>query len=258
MLFPSKKNETRACTTVCSYQQGKGATPPDVGKGAALAVYYASKVWRKRELKFAFLGDVPSIGLFASADAERKQVVTALKDWTGALWCQLHVNSCRAEPADPKIQRPGIRFVQTNDTKQADIRISFVAGASWAKVGSEALLVTDENQATINFGWSVVVHPETVSDCSSSWLSLSLQALHQIGHVLGFEHELLALGSRIWWNQAGLERYASEIGWTMELVRSEITDKVGVLAVQDFEIDQESIMMYHLPAYCYSSTPLSE
>jgi hypothetical protein len=123
-----------------------------------------------------------------------------------------------------------INFVETNNRKDATIRIAFAEfDGSWSYVGRDILGETDKNQPTMNIGWVAKDTP-----------------LHEIGHSLGLEHEHQNPFSGIEWDikylshlYAGYPNY-----WDQKTIEENITDKVGPNAIRGTKWDPNSIMHY--------------
>ena len=75
-----------------------------------------------------------------------------------------------------------IRFEQTQDPEESDIRVTFEIGqGSWSYVGRECQGIS-MHQATMNYGWFY-------SETNPSIEEYHRTAIHEFGHALGFHHE---------------------------------------------------------------------
>lgn len=117
-----------------------------------------------------------------------------------------------------------------------DVRISFKRGnGSWSYVGIDALTISNQKQATMNFGW---LYEETAED---EWERV---VLHEFGHMLGAIHEHQSPAADIKWDLPLLYQYYWETqGWSKEQVDSNIVRKYNK-DVSNTEFDRESIMLY--------------
>lgn len=127
------------------------------------------------------------------------------------------------------------------DHPQAEIRISFkLKGQSWSYVGTQALIVTDQGQPTINFGW---LEPWTPDEVFSSVV------LHEFGHALGCIHEHQHPEHGIPWNKTAIYNHymGSPNYWTKDQVDHNVLDKYSKTLTQFSNFDVKSIMLYPIP-----------
>ena len=117
-----------------------------------------------------------------------------------------------------------------------DVRISFARGkGSWSYVGIDALTISDQRQATMNFGW---LDESTTED---EWERV---VLHEFGHMLGAIHEHQSPATDIKWDKPLLYQYYWETqGWSKDQVDFNIIRKYNK-GVTNTEFDRESIMLY--------------
>lgn len=130
----------------------------------------------------------------------------------------------------------GLEFVEAKTRKEADIRISFMAGdGAWSYIGTD-VLTRREDPRTMNFGWSLTEDPADGLDT----------ALHEIGHTLGFPHEHQNPFAGIVWNEAAVYKSlaAPPNRWSKTTTRHNIIDKLQADKVQGSSWDPNSIMHY--------------
>ena len=119
---------------------------------------------------------------------------------------------------------------------RCDVRISFKRGSgSWSYVGTDALTIDDQRQATMNFGW---LDESTAED---EWERV---VLHEFGHMLGAIHEHQSPATNIKWDLPLLYQYYWETqGWSKEQVDFNIVRKYDK-GISNTEFDRGSIMLY--------------
>jgi hypothetical protein len=131
----------------------------------------------------------------------------------------------------------GWNTLQMDDRNgRSDVRISFKRGdGSWSYVGIDALTISDQRQATMNFGWLYDETPE------EEWERV---VLHEFGHMLGAIHEHQSPATNIKWDKPLLYQYYWETqGWSKEQVDYNIISKYNK-GISNTEFDRESIMLY--------------
>jgi hypothetical protein len=121
----------------------------------------------------------------------------------------------------------------------AEIQVSFAQkGRSWSLIGTDALAMP-QGQATMNYGWL---------DPNSSEETYSSVVLHETGHALGLIHEHMHPRGKIAWNKPFvLQDCMTRMGWTPEMVQSNIFDVYDRPDAEFTPIDRDSIMMYPIP-----------
>ncbi|WP_030127996.1 hypothetical protein [Pseudomonas sp. QTF5] len=72
-------------------------------------------------------------------------------------------------------------------------------------------------------------------------------ALHEFGHALGLEHEHQHPDATLQWNMLELYREFKRLGWSKELVDSNVLKKLEREEVRFSTYDQNSIMHYSFP-----------
>lgn len=124
---------------------------------------------------------------------------------------------------------------------QAEIRISFkLKWQSWSWVGTKALMITDQNQPTMNFGWLELGTPDEV---------YSGVVLHEFGHALGCIHEHQHPEHGIPWDKTAVYNYyqGPPNYWTKQQVDHNILSKYSEMQTQFSKFDPKSIMLYPIP-----------
>ncbi|HTJ31221.1 MAG TPA: hypothetical protein VL346_12010 [Acidobacteriaceae bacterium] len=129
----------------------------------------------------------------------------------------------------------GLSFVETKKMSEAEVRIGYSEkdGASQSAVGRDVLHIP-LNQPTTQYGWDLT----TMYGRGT--------ALHELGHVLGMEHEHQSPFAGITWDEA--EVYKSLGGppnnWPRSQTYQNILQKLTPQAVQGSTWDPDSIMEY--------------
>jgi hypothetical protein len=129
----------------------------------------------------------------------------------------------------------GLDFKEVTDMSEAEVRIGYSTadGQSASNVGREVLTVPG-NQPTTVYGW----------DLTSQYGAGT--ALHELGHVLGMEHEHQNPFAGIQWNEEAV--YKSLGGppnnWDKPTTYHNILEKLSAQQVQGSKWDPDSIMEY--------------
>ena len=131
-----------------------------------------------------------------------------------------------------------LKFQFVGDNSQAMIRIAFQKGGSYSYVGTDNLLIP-ENQHTMNYGWLTPQSPEQ---------EFSRVVVHEFGHMLGLMHEHQHPESSIPWNKPKVYEYYASIGWSKQQVDDHVFKRYDHGTTQYSEYDRLSIMHYAVPA----------
>lgn len=176
-----------------------------------------SKTWpRHSKIRYCFLKPTP----WSTPDTSDVRVIkAAISDWL----------------------QPGctLQFEETERPDDAHVRIATGQGSTAiARVGTDALDITDPAIPTLQFS-------KPLSGESGQW-----RALHEIGHVLGFEHEHQSRNAAIDWDLNALKAALSNAPpfWTSNDIERQIVSKNHQGRHKPPKWDPSSIMQYALPA----------
>jgi hypothetical protein len=129
----------------------------------------------------------------------------------------------------------GLEFQEVNQLSEAEVRIGYSTadGSSASAVGREVLDVP-LNEPTTVYGWSLTTHYGTGT------------ALHELGHVIGMEHEHQNPFAGIKWHeQAVYDSLAKPPNsWDHDTTYHNILEKLSTQQVQGSTWDPDSIMEY--------------
>ncbi len=129
----------------------------------------------------------------------------------------------------------GISFTETPNIEESIARIGFdLSDGSWSFVGRDNLKIP-KSELTMNFGW----------DLTASSYGMTT-ALHEIGHLIGFEHEHQSPFSGIEWNIDAVykEFEGSPNYWSKKDINNNILKKMPPNQVKGSVWDPKSIMEY--------------
>lgn len=142
------------------------------------------------------------------------------------------------EAASGWMAHTNLSFVR-HEGAGAEIRISFTPGATWSAIGTDALVVP-QDQPTANIGW---LGPPTEDR------DLRAVVLHLFGHVLGLAHEHQSPPDGIPWDRDAVYRYYASLPapWTPEQVNQHLFDACNHTVTQYPAFDPQSIMTLPIP-----------
>ena len=228
----SKLQKTQICAS---------SIPPNAPKISSndFAVFMTKLIWPLNTTqKIAFLNKPEDGGVslqIASNDDSTKdplQVKYEKQAQSGTLDIIKAIKEIVTQRYLPILERLKLEFV--DDPKDASIRIQFdETKGSWSKVGSDALSVSNKNEATMNLGW---FNTSTV--------------LHEFGHAIGLVHEHQnPSGNTIDWNKSELYDWAETTqGWDENQTNKQIIDRYSENELNGSKYDPSSIMLYFYPA----------
>ena len=129
----------------------------------------------------------------------------------------------------------GLDFQEVKDLREAEVRIGYSVkdGGSYSSVGTEVLKDPRTRPTTV-YGWNL-----TDKDGRST-------ALHEIGHVLGMEHEHQNPYAGIEWHEEAVYKNlaAKPNQWSRRETFDNILSKLSPEQVQGSKWDPKSIMEY--------------
>lgn len=176
---------------------------------AQMAILVDKKWEIGRTLRVRFLG---------GSDFVHRKVIRYAQEW------ERHVN---------------LRFFFI-ESGPAEIRISFTQGTgSWSYLGTDALLINDQQDATMNYGWFDDHTPES---------EFSRTTLHEFGHVIGCIHEHSHPENQIPWNKEKVYAFYAKQGWSKEDVDKQVFECYDKTSTNFSTYDPHSIMHYPIPA----------
>jgi hypothetical protein len=132
----------------------------------------------------------------------------------------------------------GLRFKETKDATEAEIRIGFQSGdGSWSYVGRD-ILQAAANDRTMNFGW----------DLAADAYGLTT-ALHEIGHTMGLPHEHQNPFAGIVWDEEKVYEFLGKPpnNWPRQTTFHNVLRKLKANEVAGSTWDPKSIMQYSFP-----------
>jgi len=121
-----------------------------------------------------------------------------------------------------------IEFRYVSSIGESRVRVGFEKGdGNWSYIGNQANNFPGQKTMNIDNLTRRVV-------------------LHECGHCLGLLHEHVHPDFPLVWNENAILADLSEQGWTLEMVRSNITERLDrtLVCVNSPVVDYDSIMMY--------------
>jgi hypothetical protein len=131
-----------------------------------------------------------------------------------------------------------INFEWVGETDRAMVRIAFMEKqGSWSYLGKDALSIP-HTRPTMNYGWFSKDTP---------WQEFRRTTVHEFGHMLGMIHEHQSPVATIQWNKEKVYKaYADSMGWTREMVDTQLFTRYKEVETQHSDFDPDSIMCYHI------------
>lgn len=127
------------------------------------------------------------------------------------------------------------------DPEAAQIRIAFQQGnGSWSYIGTDCMQIQSPDP-TMNYGWLTP---------ASSDIEIQEVVLHEFGHALGLIHEHQSPKKPIKWNRSAVIKDLSGPPnyWDEATIENNIFKKYDLTEVTATPVDEQSIMMYPIPA----------
>jgi hypothetical protein len=174
----------------------------------------------------------------------------ALAALTGKLWQPGRTLRVRFLDGAPDVQarvqsfahqwseHANIKFVFGDDSS-AEIRISFTQPGSWSYIGTDALMIP-QDQPTMNFGWLTSATPND---------EYSRVVIHEFGHAIGCIHEHQNPATDVPWNKEAVYAYYAgpPNNWTRQQTDINLFTRYSATITQFSAFDRDSIMLYPIP-----------
>ena len=132
----------------------------------------------------------------------------------------------------------GIKFVEVDNLREAEIRIGYANDGSWSYIGRDVLNqpLTDR---TMSFAWPL--------DRDAYGLTT---AIHEIGHTLGMPHEHQNPFAGNVWNEAAVYKYLGgpPNNWSRDTTLHNVLEKLDAAEYTGANWDPDSVMEYEFPA----------
>ncbi|EPM64715.1 hypothetical protein A262_00819 [Pseudomonas syringae pv. actinidiae ICMP 19073] len=123
----------------------------------------------------------------------------------------------------------------------SDIRIGFNTNLNWSELGTDALLVP-QDQATMEFNFNELYAPDLTAKPE-----LARIVLHEFGHALGAVHEHQHPQANIPWNEPLLRTLLLQAGYSDELISRNFLDRYEAADVHYSAYDRDSVMHFDIP-----------
>jgi len=182
-------------------------------ESGARAISVAEKRWQNGQtLRIRFLNGTPDV---------QERVKQFAVQWTS--YANLKFQFVSSGPADIRIE-----FANDNPPQ------------SFSKVGTDALSVQDQNEATMHYGW-------LFSNTSDEEYSRTV--LHEFGHVMGLVHEHQNPAGGIKWNKPAVYAWCRRTqGWDEAQTDANFFGNYNNTITNYTQFDPNSIMLYSFPA----------
>jgi hypothetical protein len=133
------------------------------------------------------------------------------------------------------------KFLGPSDNVQSDVRVAFTPALGVGTEEFSSLIGTDARRAnqftpTVKLGFT----PRLLPDAKE----VKRLILHELGHMLGLIHEHQSPKATFTFNRDALIREFAKLGWTPQMVESNIIARFDPSQVVATEFDPNSIMLY--------------
>lgn len=186
--------------------------------------------------------------LLEAASEENRMLLNELAVWLQYKWSVGHRIKVKFIDRNPHLEPIIIGFAKEWEKYanihfdfveglNADIRISLrLDGTSWSAIGTSCLNNTNQNTATMNFGWFQNNTPIQ---------EIGRTTLHEFGHALGCIHEHQSPAVGIPWDRAAVRRiYTTVYGWSEDAIVRNLFTRFPATDITNSVYDTDSIMHY--------------
>ncbi len=202
---------------------------PNVSGARAAAIIALDRKWLNGTVIHYYFFDLPTDGVTVLLSNGQRE----FRSWVGDESQREVVRQGFKTWKDLGI---GLEFVEVDSRTEAEVRIGFMQGdGSHSTVGTDTLR-SGPGERTMNFGWRLA---------GSDGLNT---ALHEIGHMLGLEHEHQNPFAGIVWNEEAVFAAfaAPPNNWDRDKTQWNIIRKISPSEVQGSSWDANSIMHYQV------------